>query len=199
MQTLSNAVQISHLLLKEALLKAKIIVDATAGNGNDTLFLAENALDNAKIYAFDIQQEALNNAELKLQNRYDSDGNLRSKNLQVKFIHDSHEHIAAYVNENVDLAIFNLGYLPGGNHSVTTKLNSTLKALTVLIEKANINAHIAIVVYPGHEEGAKEAATLKNFLAGLDKKYFTVGHYQMINHTNNAPRLYWIEKVGEKD
>ncbi len=199
MQILSNAVQISHLLLKEALPKAKIIVDATAGNGNDTLFLAENAFANATIYAFDIQKDALSKAESKLQNRYDSDDNLKSKNLKVHFIHDSHEQIAKYVVNNIDLAIFNLGYLPGGNHEITTKLNATLTALTVIIEKLNIYGHIALVVYPGHEEGAKEATALRMYLQELNKKYFTVGYYQMINHKNNAPSLYWIEKVGETD
>lgn len=66
MQKLSNSIQLAHCLLKDRLNKAKIIVDATAGNGNDTLFLAQNALNNAQIYAFDIQKEAIENTKALL-------------------------------------------------------------------------------------------------------------------------------------
>ena len=66
MQKLSNSIQLAHCLLKDRLNEAKIIVDATAGNGNDTLFLAQNALNNAQIYAFDIQKEAIENVINKI-------------------------------------------------------------------------------------------------------------------------------------
>ena len=66
MQKLSNSIQLAHCLLKYRLNEAKIIVDATAGNGNDTLFLAQNALNNAQIYAFDIQKEAIENTKALL-------------------------------------------------------------------------------------------------------------------------------------
>lgn len=189
MQIESNSIQIAHLLLKEALKNAKIIVDATAGNGNDTLFIAQNATDEAKIFAFDIQEEALESAKAKLTAENFAD--------KVAFIHASHDEVNNYVQENLDLVIFNLGYLPGGNHQITTRCETTLNALNIMLDKLNLYGHIAIVVYPGHEEGFKECQRIKDFAHSLAKKYFTVGWYQMINHNDKAPALCWIEKVGE--
>ena len=191
MQILSNSIQIAHTLLKTALDNAHIVIDATAGNGNDTLFLAQNAKRSTKIYAFDIQTEALYHAKEKM-NKF-----CRRSDIEVNFMHASHDDVEKYVNDNIDLAVFNLGYLPGGNHAVTTKCETTLKALKIMLEKLRPNGHIAVVVYPGHEEGLKESQLIKDFAASLAKKYFTVGWYQMINHNNNAPALCWIEKVGE--
>lgn len=189
MQVESNSIQIAHVLLKEALQNAKVIVDATAGNGNDTLFMAQNAKNEAQIIAFDIQKEALANAEAKL-----TQNNLGGR---VQFVLASHDKINDYIKSNLDLVIFNLGYLPGGNHQVTTKWETTLNALKLMLTKLNIGGHIAIVVYPGHEEGLKESQVIKDFVSSLAKKYFTVGWYQMINHNDKAPALCWIEKVGE--
>lgn len=189
MQIESNSIQIAHLLLKQTLKNAKIIVDATAGNGNDTLFIAQNASDEAKIFAFDIQEEALNHAKEKL-----SEAKLLDK---VKLIHASHDEVNNYIDEKLDLVIFNLGYLPGGNHQITTRCETTLNALNIMLDKLNLYGHIAIVVYPGHEEGFKECQRIKEFARSLAKKYFTVGWYQMINHNDKAPALCWIEKVGE--
>lgn len=190
MQKLSNSIQLAHCLLKDRLKEAKIIIDATAGNGNDTLFLAQNALKEAKLYVFDIQKQAiLNTKELLIKN------NLTLTNIEL--IHDSHEKFDEYISSKIDIAIFNLGYLPGGNHEFTTKNDITLKTIDKMLNKLNINGHIAIVMYPGHEEGLKEYQAIKLFVKDLPKKAFTVGWYKMINHNLNAPALCWIEKVGE--
>lgn len=194
MQKLSNSIQLAHCLLKDRLNEANIIVDATAGNGNDTLFLAQNAVSQAKLYVFDIQKEAiLNTKDLLIDNQ--STINLSLKN--ITFVHDSHEKIDNYIQDRIDIAIFNLGYLPGGNHNITTKNNVTLKAINKVLNKLNINGYLAIVMYPGHEEGLKEYQSIKLFVEDLPKKSFTVGWYKMINHNFNAPALCWIEKVGE--
>lgn len=196
MQTLSNAVQLSHILMKNILSRAKVIVDATAGNGSDTLFLAKNALDDATIYAFDIQEKALQNAQLKIE-QLKTAGKDSFTNLNINFICDSHDKVNDYVKDTIDLAIFNLGYLPGGNHEITTKCDTTLNALKTMLNNLALNGCIAVVVYPGHDEGHKECQLVKEFAQSLSKKYFTAGWYQMINHNSNAPALCWIEKVGE--
>lgn len=194
MQKLSNSIQLAHCLLKDRLVEANIIVDATAGNGNDTLFLAQNAKSKAKLYTFDIQEQAiLNTKKLLIENK--NNINLPLEN--IKFIHDSHENINNYIQAKIDVAIFNLGYLPGGDHEFTTKNDTTLKTIDKILNVLNINGYIAIVMYPGHEEGLKEYQAIKLFVKDLPKKAFTVGWYKMINHNLNAPALCWIEKVGE--
>lgn len=115
----------------------------------------------------------------------------------ISFIHDSHEHIDNYIQTKIDIAIFNLGYLPGGDHKFTTKDDTTLKAIDKILNNLNINGYVAIVMYPCHEEGLKEYQSIKLFVKDLPKKSFTVGWYKMINHNFNAPALCWIEKVGE--
>lgn len=194
MQILSNSIQIVHCLLKEVLTSAKVIVDATTGNGFDTIFLAKNAQENARIYAFDIQDKALENAK-KAMNEVKDKINLPLEN--IKYIHASHDEFDKYINENIDLVIFNLGYLPGGNHEITTQTSTTLKAIEKFIAKLNVHGHIAIVMYPGHEEGFCEYQAIEKMVKVLEKKSFTVGWYKMINHNINAPTLCWIEKVGE--
>lgn len=101
------------------------------------------------------------------------------------------------IQTKIDIAIFNLGYLPGGDHKFTTKDDTTLKAIDKILNNLNINGYVAIVMYPGHEEGLKEYQSIKLFVKDLPKKSFTVGWYKMINHNFNAPALCWIEKVGE--
>ena len=140
----------------------------------------QNALNNAQIYAFDIQKEAIENTKALLIKNKDNI-NLPLEN--ISFIHDSHEHIDNYIQTKIDIAIFNLGYLPGGDHKFTTKDDTTLKTIDKM--------------YPGHEEGLKEYQSIKLFVKDLPKKSFTVGWYKMINHNFNAPALCWIEKVGE--
>ena len=90
-----------------------------------------------------------------------------------------------------------MGYLPGGNHEITTQTSTTLKAIEKFIAKLNVHGHIAIVMYPGHEEGFCEYQAIEKMVKVLEKKSFTVGWYKMINHNINAPTLCWIEKVGE--
>ena len=97
------------------------VVDATVGNGNDTLFLARLVGEKGKVYGFDIQQEAINNTgellkDLGLQNR-------------VNLICDGHENMDKYITGDVKAVIFNLGYLPGGNRGITTLPNTTLSAV----------------------------------------------------------------------
>ena len=193
MQTISNAIQLSHILIKSVLSRNNVynIVDATAGNGNDTLFLAQNMQKYTKLYAFDIQESALNSAKKNIQENSMDIANCDN----IKFICDSHDRIDAYVLGNIDLAIFNLGYLPGGNHDITTKCETTKKAVQIVLDKLSLNGCLAIVLYSAHEEGLKEANLLREFLENLPKKYFTAGYYQMVNHNINAPALCWIEKV----
>lgn len=194
MQVLSNSIQVVHCLLKEVLSDAQIIVDATAGNGYDTLFLAQNASSKAHIYAFDIQKKAIMNAKERILNNEHS---LKVPLDKIQFICDSHEKIDEYVQNPIDVIIFNLGYLPGGSHEFTTKNEITMRTIKKCVSKLKINGHLAIVMYPGHQEGLKEYQAIELWTKNLAKNLFTVGWYKMINHNLNAPTLCWIEKVGE--
>lgn len=181
-----NTVKLAHYLLLPGLLHANCVVDATAGQGNDTLFLAANTPDNAKILAFDIQQEALAATKTKLA----------AKGLAQKtqLILDSHENIGRYV-AGIDVAMFNLGYLPTGNHAFCTKPVSTLRALTGVLSLLTVRGFVSINTYSGHAVGDQEEAAVDAWLKLLPNDIYTVGSWTMINHQVHSPKLYLIEKV----
>ncbi|WP_182187900.1 class I SAM-dependent methyltransferase [Pectinatus frisingensis] len=185
MQTISNAIQINHCLLKTVLQNAKLVIDATCGNGSDTLFLAENS-PVAKIYAFDIQPAAVENTKQQT---------LPYKN-KITYICDSHSNVKKYIKQiPIDVAVFNLGYLPGAPHLIMTHTKTTLETLDIMRQLLKTNGIISITAYPGHTEGKREYNALLNYTKAMDKHTYTVGWYQLHNHID-APALCWIEKQG---
>lgn len=157
----------------------KVAVDATCGNGFDTLFLAKYF---DEVYAFDIQEKAINNTKEICKD---------FKN--IHYILDSHENINKYVT-TVDCVVFNLGYLPKGDKSLTTKEESTLSAVIKGLNLLTDHGVITIMVYEGHEEGFKEAKRLKEELPKINQKEYDVVKYEFVNQINYPPYLYIIQK-----
>ncbi|MTI70228.1 MAG: methyltransferase domain-containing protein [Firmicutes bacterium] len=183
---LVNAMDLAKNLIEEKVKRANVVLDATVGNGNDTLFLAKLVGEKGKVYGFDIQRQAINSTkEILIENNVFD---------RVKLIEDSHANIDIYVKEGLDLIIFNLGYLPGGNHNIITKPKSTLAAIEKGLNKLNDNGILLIVGYPGHKGGNKEIIAVKDYLKGLNQKHFTVIRTDFINQVNNPPILFAIEK-----
>jgi putative rRNA methylase len=99
-----------------------------------------------------------------------------------------------YVCEKIDLIIFNLGYLPGGNHSIVTKYDTTLLALEKSLELLKDNALLLVTTYVGHSEGQVENEYILSYISGLDQKKFSVLKFEFMNQINNPPILYGVEK-----
>lgn len=108
---------------------------------------------------------------------------------------DGHEHLDAYVDQ-IDAAIFNLGYLPRADKTIITKPRTTLMALEKAITRLKIGGRIAIMVYYGHEGGDREKDALFDYLEKLNQNMLTVMTYQAINQINTPPFLLMIEKIG---
>ncbi|HZX45646.1 MAG TPA: class I SAM-dependent methyltransferase [Clostridia bacterium] len=162
------------------------VVDATVGNGNDTLFLARLVGEKGRVYGFDIQQGAINNTgellkALGLQNR-------------VKLIRDGHENMDEHVTGDVKAVIFNLGYLPGGNREITTLPHTTITAVKKSLQLLQPGGIIAIAAYRGHQSGKKEEALLGEYLSGLDASTFLSVSLQAVNQGNNPPVLWAVQK-----
>ena len=181
-----NTVKLAHYLLLPRLLYADCVVDATAGQGNDTLFLAANTPDNVKILVFDIQQKALAVTKKKLA--------ANGLDQKTRLILDRHENIGRYV-KSIDVAMFNLGYLPTGDHALCTKPAATLSALNGVLSLLTVHGFVSINSYSGHVVGAQEEAAVDAWLKLLPKDIYTVGSWTMINHPVHSPNLYLIEKV----
>ncbi len=166
--------------IKRYVSSKSVVVDATCGNGNDTLFLATRA-HRGKVYAFDIQKEAINNTKNKccmLNN--------------IEYICDSHQHLSQYVSEPIDLAIYNLGYLPNSSSNLTTNACSTISALEQTLLLLKPNGACLVTIYTGHDNHEEERNILP-FIQQLSKYKYHVLKYEFINLVN-PPYLIIIEK-----
>lgn len=161
------------------------VVDFTMGNGHDTLWLSQSVGENGKVYAFDIQQQAIDSTTKLLE----SSGAPKNYTL----IHDSHANVKEYVKEPICAGMFNLGYLPGGDKKITTLRESTRAAVTAAIELLDSDGGLCVAVYPGHEEGSLEGQMLDEMLRGYTRFQYCVSRFQIIN-SPTSPFFFLIEK-----
>ena len=181
--TLQRVLPYTKLLLEQAVTAGDTVIDATAGNGHDTYFLAELVGDAGKVYAFDIQEEAILSTRERVE-RFS----------QVELVHDSHSKISSYVNEPITAAIFNLGYLPKGDHSIITKAQSTLAAIEQCLALLKQKGLVLIVIYSGHEGGSEERDAVMEYVSQLPQASYDVLQYGFINQRHSPPFLVAIEK-----
>lgn len=161
------------------------VIDATCGNGHDTLFLAEH-VPNGKVYGFDIQEDAIAAAREKVKDFSNT-----------ILIHDSHQNAAQYIDATdcaVDAAIFNLGYLPKGDKHIVTEAATTIQAIESIFELLAPEGIIVLVIYPGHPEGKIESETVYRYLENFDQQQAHILQYGFINQRNNPPYICAIEK-----
>ncbi|XP_025012128.1 putative rRNA methylase YtqB isoform X2 [Ricinus communis] len=149
-----KATEVAHLVWKHVLQKGDTVVDATCGNGHDTLALLKMVADesgNGHVYGMDIQSDALDNTSSLLDETVTSE----EKEL-VKLFSICHSRMEEIVPENtpVRLVAFNLGYLPGGDKAITTVPEKTLLALEAAKRVLMPGGLISLVVYVGHPGGS---------------------------------------------
>lgn len=185
---LKTALRFSHELLEEVIHLGDTVVDATMGNGNDTLFLAKLVGETGQVYGFDVQEKALSNTSERLQ----KEGCLKQATLLLQ----GHETIDTTLatDEKVKGAIFNLGYLPKGDKSLVTNELTTIQALEALLLRLEKTGRIVVVIYDGHDEGKIEKEEILNFVSHIEQEKFSVLNYQFINQRNNPPSLICIER-----
>ena len=186
MCVIKNSLTQSHRIIESIVERGDLAVDATAGNGNDTVFLAGLVGEQGRVFSFDIQEKALNSTEKKLIDRQ-----LRGR---VELINDGHQNMKNYIREPVKAIMFNLGYLPGGDHTVGTKGNTTIEAIKNSMELITLHGIISIVVYYGGDSGFDEKNQVMEFIRTIDCKQFTVMRTDFVNQINCPPILICIEK-----
>jgi len=114
---------------------------------------------------------------------------------RVELIQDGHEHLLHYVYGQVAAVMFNLGYLPGGDHRIKTRAQTTVKALKASIAILSPGGIVTIVIYSGHEGGEEEKEALFHFCKSLNQQEFVALHYAIVNQINKPPSLLVIEKI----
>jgi SAM-dependent methyltransferase len=151
-----------------------IAIDATCGNGHDTLFLTELC----HTIGLDIQPEAI------------AKTNIHAPKAILHRL--SHAHIDQIPLPYAPrLIVYNLGYLPGGNKSITTQTDSTLDSVQKGLELLAPNGALSITCYPGHDEGLREETALLEWAAALPSSRYQVCHHRWLNR-HRSPSLLWI-------
>lgn len=168
-------VDVAHALLLE-LKKRQVAIDFTCGAGFDTCFLMHHY---QQVYAFDIQEDAVKETKLRCP----------SDNVHV--ICDSHEHFDTYCR-TFDAGIFNLGYLPQGDKTITTSAETVIKTLEKALQHVAWGGRIVLVLYPGFDQGLHEAKQVEEFCMTLKSKHYDVSKIQLLNR-NRAPYIICID------
>lgn len=180
-------------LLKPYVEKASVLVDGTAGNGWDTLYLAKHSSKDAQIFSFDIQPNALENTKKLVEKE------LWEGLENVVCICSNHRNFQEYIKEPIDVAMMNLGYLPNGDKSLTTQADDSLETITQLMARLRLRGVISVTCYPGHPEGKKEYEVISDFLADISSKEFQIMRIEKWNHIVESPIAFLIERIKEEN
>lgn len=176
-----------HEILRLYLPRQGIYVDATMGNGHDTLFLCQLAKNQGHVYAFDIQQTALEHTEQLLRAHGINDG--------FSLILDSHVHMGNHLEpETADAIVFNCGYLPGGDHSLATRPETTVAAIEAGLSLLKTGGVMSLCLYSGGDTGFAEKETVLKHLKNLDSQRYTVIVQEYYNRQNHPPTPVFLFK-----
>ncbi len=179
---LPRPTELAHRLLGAVVREGDRVVDATAGNGYDTVFLAERVGSGGEVIAFDVQEEAIVSAKKRVE--------LAGFGDRVKFFTESHEEIGRRVPaDSASVVMFNLGYFPGGDHERITTLQGTLAGLEAAAVVLKAGGWLSVVVYPGHPGGAEEAAAVEDWMERRAAAGWRVVRYGALGTLRAAPVL----------
>lgn len=186
-ETLRGAVPLSHFYLRQRVRPGDLALDATCGNGLDTLLLAQLTGEEGRVWGFDLQPRAIA-ATGELLER---EGRLGC----VELIEAGHQRLSEFVPAGLAAAVFNLGYLPGGEVTLVTCPESTVSALeqaALLLKRGGI---ITISLYTGHPGGPEEAGAVEAWGACLAPRNFNVWRNRQLNRPEVAPYLILVERI----
>lgn len=186
-----NTIRLLQQSLQLSIKDGAFCIDATAGNGHDTLFLAQLVGPQGRVLAMDIQPAALAATEALLEKH-----GLRQR---VELVLDGHENMGRYGEPGtVDGIMFNLGYLPGGDHIIATKADTTIAALEAGLALLKPLGILSLAIYHGGDTGFGERDAVLAWLRQLDSKRYTVLVTDFYNRPNHPPLAVCIIKEAGK-
>ncbi len=175
-----SALDIIHRVLNEHIKPGDICIDATAGRGKDTLFLAGLVGESGRVTAFDIQEEAVESTRALLREN--------GMENRVRVVLESHANMADYAEPGTVSAItFNFGWLPGGDHNVFTRPGSSIAAIKAGLPLLRDEGIMTLIIYYGRETGFAERDALLDFLPTIDSDIYTVVEMPFVNRVNCPP------------
>jgi len=177
----------AHRELAAVLRPGDLAIDATAGNGHDTVFLAAAVGETGRVLTFDVQTAAVTATKARA-----SAAGLEER---IVFIHASHATLADHVSPGSTAAIvFNLGYLPGGDHTLITRTVETLAALDQAVAALRPGGVLAIVCYPGHPGGDEESEAVVTWSCGLADSLYEAETVRSSDTPRASPFLVLVTK-----
>lgn len=180
-----NVLEVARKIIRERVQEGETVIDATMGNGNDTLFLAQLVKDKGKVIAYDIQPLAVE----KTRERLEREGLAERVEMRLA----SHEEMSE-LDVHAGAIMFNLGYLPGGDKEITTQAASTIRAIQSGLQLLRPGGVMTVMIYWGHSAGEVEKEAVETFCQALSQLEFLVLKYQYLNQQNQAPFLLAIER-----
>jgi len=185
---LPSSVLWAQLMLKDRLRPGDVAVDATMGNGHDTLFLTQCVSPGGHVFAFDVQEAAL----IETRKRVPTE--------MTTLFHSGHEtmraHLPVELYGKISAIMFNLGYLPGTDKALITHTETTMIAVQAALELLKSGGLLTIAVYPGHAGGAAEGRSIAAWSEALDSRRYEVQHLRPVNRAAAPPELWVVWKRG---
>lgn len=180
-----NAITFVHAILRDTVKAGDVVIDATVGNGHDTQLLADLVQHNGLVYGFDVQQEAIDAARSLLGGSSE----------RLRLTCAGHETIATAIDPahrgRVKAVTFNLGYLPGGDKTITTNAETTLPAIEQAIGMLSPDGIITIVCYQ-HPEGLREINAVRNLLQQMPQPQFSCLETNFVNQRGNPAVVFIV-------
>lgn len=190
-----SPIDLAHDYWARLLASDSIAIDATCGNGYDTATLAKILFSRGEmgtLYAVDIQSAAIEATKKRLE--VECGSQIADK---VRYQQGCHSSFPVEIKPaSVSLIIYNLGYLPGGDKSLTTQRTTTLKSLSEAMQLIKPGGAISVTCYPGHAEGKEEENLILDFSAGLSQKEWSCCHHRWINRKASPSLLLLQLKKG---
>lgn len=176
-------------LLRGSIHDGDLAIDATAGNGHDTVFLAECVGQNGRVLAFDVQPAAIRSASERVE--------AAGFSPRVELHQESHAVMATHAKPgSVAAVMFNLGYLPGEDHQLTTESTETLAALDAAALVLKPGGILSVVCYPGHDAGAGESVAVEQWMNTRSADGWRAARYSMLGTRSPAPFLFVAASPG---
>lgn len=177
----------THELLSAEIQVGELAVDATLGNGHDTLFLAQRVGVTGKVIGFDVQQEALNSTRQRLQEAGVPESS-------YELFCQSHSELDSRLSSEVAAVIFNLGYLPGADKSLITHEYTTLQALSQSMALLRPDGILSVMCYPGHSGGDSEAEAVTSWMKNRSDQGESVHQFKRAGVSERSPFLFVVRK-----
>ena len=182
-----SALDISRQIIASHIHEGDICIDATAGRGNDTLFMAELAGETGQVIAFDIQEDAVNSTRRLLEEH--------GLSHRAKVLREGHQNMKNYAEPgSVSCITFNLGWLPMGDHSIHTNPDTSIEALSQSLELLKKGGLISLIIYYGRDTGFDEKNAVLEYIRTIDSRKYTVITAEFSNRPNCPPIPVFITR-----